>query len=170
MSEPFIGEIKMWAGNFAPRGFAFCDGRLLPIAQNTALFSIIGTTYGGDGRTTTALPDFQGRGPMHPGHGPGLPSHTLGQRGGVESVALTTQHMPSHTHQLIAVDDEAETANPAGQALATSRDRAYAPGEPNETMHAQALSTTGGTPHNNMQPFLAVSFIVAMVGLYPSHS
>lgn len=112
MSEPFIAEIRIFAGNFAPRGWAFCDGQLLPIAQNTALFSLIGTTYGGDGRTTTALPNLQGRAPMHPGRGPGLTSRRLGQKGGVETVTLTEAQMSSHNHTLVELSVGAVPASP----------------------------------------------------------
>jgi len=115
MSEPFIAEIRIFAGDFAPRGWAFCDGQLLPVAQNTALFSLIGTTYGGDGRTTTALPNMQGRSPMHPGRGPGLTAKRLGQRGGVEAVTLSEAQIPSHSHTLVGSNEETEfdgTSNP----------------------------------------------------------
>ena len=174
MSEPFIAEIRIFAGNFAPRGWAFCDGQLLPISQNTALFSLIGTTYGGDGRSTTALPDLQGRIPMHPGRGPGLTSRRLGQRGGVENVSLTEAQMPSHNHALRA--SSAET-NEDGQTSPASA----VPGEPRAfiyttntssdlfDMNTEVLEQTGGSqPLYNIQPFLVMNFIIALQGLYPS--
>ena len=176
MSEPFIAEIRIFAGNFAPRGWAFCDGQLLPISQNTALFSLIGTTYGGDGRTTTALPDLMGRAPMHPGRGPGLTSRRLGQRGGVEMVTLTEAQMPNHTHTLRAANI------PIGSVQAPTNQRAYnrsSGGNAYNTettsnlvdMNSAGLPNTGGSQaHNNLQPFLTMNFIIALVGLYPSRS
>lgn len=174
MSEPFIAEIRIFAGNFAPRGWAFCNGQLLAIAQNTALFSIIGTTYGGDGRTTTALPNLQGRAPMHPGRGPGLTSRRLGQRGGAESTTLTEAQMPNHTHGLQAVPGPAGSSDPLGQAPATTNGENVYKGDPKGSlvsMHGDSLPSMGGDqPHNNLQPFLTMNFIIALVGLYPSRS
>ena len=177
MSEPFIAEIRIFAGNFAPRGWAFCDGQLLPISQNTALFSLIGTTYGGDGRTTTALPDLQGRTPMHPGRGPGLTSRRLGQRGGVETVTLTEAQMPSHQHGVVAVGRPAEENDPQGRYFGlTVGNNLYVPptggSPPSPTELAdQALQAAGGSQaHNNLQPFIAMNFIIALIGLYPSRS
>ena len=172
MSEPFIAEIRIFAGNFAPRGWAFCDEQLLPIAQNTALFSLIGITYGGDGRTTTALPSMQGRAPMHAGRGPGLTSRRLGQQGGVESVTLTEGQMPSHNHQMMASPNPGETSGPSGNALArTVGSSAYGPAN-NLTPFNEATMPPagGGQAHDNMQPYLALNFIIALVGLYPSRS
>jgi microcystin-dependent protein len=173
MSEPFIAEIQIFAGNFAPRGWAFCNGQLLPIAQNTALFSLIGTTYGGDGRTTTALPNLQGRAPMHPGRGPGLADRRLGQRGGTETVTLSEGQMPSHKHQMQAVSDNGDSRSPADNALASSvppNVQLYSDGT-DAQMNAAVLNPIGGDePHNNMQPFLALNFIIALVGIYPSRS
>lgn len=174
MSEPFVAEIRIFAGNFAPRSWAFCDGQLLPITQNTALFSLIGTTYGGDGRTTTALPDLQGRVPMHPGRGPGLTSRRLGQRGGVETVALSESQMPNHNHALMGFTFPGNTGSPT-----SSRTFALSNGGPlyantlggGGDFAEQALpSAGGGQAHNNMQPFIAVNFIIALQGLYPSRS
>lgn len=168
MSEPFLAEIRIFAGNFAPRGWAFCNGQLLPIAQNTALFSLIGTTYGGDGRTTTALPNLKGRAPMHPGRGPGLTARRLGQRGGTETVTLTEAQMPNHTHTLRAEEDEPGDDNdPNNQVVA----RAGVWAAPNNlvAMRPDALTNAGGSlAHNNVQPFLTMNFIIALVGLYPS--
>lgn len=172
MSEPFVAEIRIFAGNFAPRGWAFCDGQLLPISQNTALFSLIGTTYGGDGRSTTALPDLQGRAPMHPGRGPGLTSRRLGQRGGVELVTLSEAQMPNHTHSMEAVLRPADENDPAGLYYGlTPGNNLYGSANNLTPMADQALDSTGGSQaHNNLQPFLAMNFIIALVGLYPSRS
>lgn len=172
MSEPFIAEIRIFAGNFAPRGWAFCNGQLLPISQNTALFSLIGTTYGGDGRTTTALPNLQGRAPMHPGRGPGLTSRRLGERGGVETVTLSDAQMPQHAHSMTVSGDPAETKAAAGNALArTVNGSIYHSSSNLVNLAPEAVQATGGSQaHNNMQPFLAINFIIALIGLYPSRS
>ncbi|CAM2007924.1 phage tail protein [Acanthopleuribacter pedis] len=171
MSEPFIAEIRIFAGNFAPRSWAFCDGQLLPVSQNTALFSLIGTTYGGDGRSTTALPDLQGRVPMHPGRGPGLTSRRLGQRGGVEMVSLTEAQMPNHTHPMSGTRDRGDFTTPAsGRSLARAQIYGNA-SNTHVTMASQSLPSAGGSqPHNNLQPFIAMNFIIALQGLYPSRS
>ena len=173
MSEPFLAEIRIFAGNFAPRGWAFCNGQLLPIAQNTALFSLIGTTYGGDGRTTTALPNLKGRAPMHPGRGPGLTARRLGERGGTETVTLTEAQMPQHPHTLRgSVENGDQGSLTANVILGRSRN-----GQLYQTntsanlaaMNANSLANAGGSQaHNNMQPFLTINFIIALVGLYPS--
>lgn len=174
MSEPFVAEIRIFAGNFAPRGWAFCNGQLLPIAQNTALFSLIGTTYGGDGRTTTALPNLKGRAPMHPGRGPGLTARRLGQRGGTETIDLTEAQMPSHKHQAQASNDAATFGSPNNTRVigrGAGRFDVYfsSPTSNLVDMQSNSLSNTGGSQsHNNMQPFLTMNFIIALVGLYPS--
>jgi microcystin-dependent protein len=172
--EPFIGEIKLFAGNFAPRGWAFCDGQLLPISQWQALFSILGTMYGGDGRTTFALPDLRGRAPIHPGNGPGLSNYQVGEKGGVEQVTLTTNQMPTHTHSLNANTNTGDHPDPAGASLADTkgRDRDYLKsGEVNTSMSAQSIGNTGGgQPHENRPPYLAVNYIIALEGIYPSRS
>ena len=183
MSEPFIAEIRIFAGNFAPRSWAFCNGQLLPVSQNTALFSLIGTTYGGDGRTTTALPDLQGRAPMHAGRGPGLTSRRLGQRGGAETVTLSTAQIPgsAHGHGLDAADRDGTDTEPEGNLLAIAVDRddpttevpAYSSNAERRPMATGAVAPTtfgGGQAHNNMQPFMAINFIIALQGLYPSRS
>jgi microcystin-dependent protein len=175
MSEPFVAEIRIFAGNFAPRGWAFCNGQLLPVSQNTALFSLIGTTYGGDGRTTTALPNLQGRAPMHPGRGPGLTSRRLGERGGVETVTLSEAQMPNHTHAMQGTSTPA-TANAANNNMTLARSvggNAYQSDSSTNIveLNADALQNRGGgQAHNNMQPYLTINFIIALVGLYPSRS
>jgi microcystin-dependent protein len=172
MSEPFIAEVRIFAGNFAPRGWAFCDGQLLPIAQNTALFSIIGTIYGGDGRTTTALPNMRGRAPMHPGRGPGLTSRQIGQSGGSETVTLNEAQIPAHTHTLRSGASRSGVGSPSGNAFNRSVGaNAYGPANNLVNMGAQMVANTGGgQAHNNMQPYLSINFIIALVGLYPTRS
>jgi len=175
MSEPFVAEIRIFAGNFAPRGWAFCNGQLLPISQNTALFSLIGTTYGGDGRTTTALPNLEGRAPMQPGRGPGLTDRRLGQRGGVETVTLTEAQMPNHSHTMRAdgstggpLGGGANAADPVDNFLGATVKYQSSSSSP---VSMEELSHTGGSQaHNNMQPYLTMNFIIALVGLYPSRS
>jgi microcystin-dependent protein len=170
MSEPFIAEIRIFAGNFAPRSWAFCDGQLLPVSQNTALFSLIGTTYGGDGRTTMGLPNLQGRTPMHPGTGPGLTARRLGQVGGVETVTLSEAQMPNHNHQATGSSDAANQRGPAGNLPAAGGGRgAVAYKNATATAPFERLTTSGGgQAHNNQQPFLTLNFIIALQGLYPS--
>lgn len=169
MSEPFIAEVRIFAGNFAPRGWAFCDGQLLPIAQNTALFSLIGTTYGGDGRTTTALPNLQGRAPMHPGRGPGLTARQLGQRTGVETVSLSQAQIPSHTHTLRGNSQRGGTGSPSQAVLDNSSMPAYGSATNLTSMNSNTVARTGGgQDHLNMQPFLSINFIISLQGLYPS--
>lgn len=174
MSEPFIAEIRIFAGNFAPRGWAFCNGQLLPVSQNTALFSLIGTTYGGDGRTTTALPNMEGRAPMQPGRGPGLTSRRLGERGGDETVTLTEAQIPNHTHSCQVSQREGNDNDPGPDQYiggGSSEQSIYATGDNLEPLSEGAMSSTGGgQAHNNMQPFLTMNFIIALQGLYPSHS
>ncbi len=174
MSEPFIAEVRIFAGNFAPRGWAFCNGQLLQIAQNTALFSLLGTTYGGDGRTTFGLPNLEGKAPMHPGNGPGMTPRSLGQSAGEATHTLSATEIPSHTHQLRCADESADTGEPANGLLAESSplaDRQYRSGNPSGVMSAMALETVGGSqPHNNMPPYLTMYFIIALEGLFPSRS
>ena len=171
MSEPFIAEIKIFAGNFAPRGFAFCNGQLLPISQNTALFSLIGTTYGGDGRTTTGLPNLQQRLPMHPGRGPGLTQRRLGETGGSDTATLTAQQIPAHSHTVQAANAAPTSNSPAGAYPATAP--VYEAGDTGGlvSMSANAMANAGnGNAHNNQQPFLNLGFIIALVGTFPSRS
>ena len=169
MSEPFTAEIRIFAGNFAPRGWAFCNGQLLQIAQNTALFSLIGTTYGGDGRTTTGLPNLQGRAPMHPGRGPGLTARRLGEKAGSPSVTLLSTQIPNHTHS-VAVTDNNIDQTPIGFTYGYS-EASYTNYDANNIGHlsSSAVANTGGTePHNNLQPLQGIYFIIALQGNYPS--
>ena len=177
MSEPFIAEIKIFAGNFAPRGYAFCDGTLLPISQNTALFSLIGTIYGGDGRTTTALPDLRGRAPMHKGTGAGLTPRQIGQRGGSETETLNTGKIPVHTHSasvtLQSGNEDDPSPNKFLAAGPTPATLIYGDSAAvlNDTMVGAALPDAGGSQsHTNQQPYLRMSFIIALSGVYPSRS
>lgn len=171
MSEPFLGEIKMFAGNFAPRGYAFCNGQLLAVSQFDALFSLLGTIYGGDGRTTFALPDLRGRTPIHVGSGPGLTLRNIGTRGGQERVTLATNNLPAHNHgSITAVNDAANSTSPAGNTLANSTTPVYVPGSP-QAMDPAAVTTTGsGQSHPNMMPFHAIHYIIALQGVFPSRS
>jgi len=170
MSEPFVGEIRMFAGNFAPRGWAFCDGQLLAVSQNDALFSLLGTIYGGDGRTTFGLPDTRGRIPIHAGHGPGLSERRLGSKGGAEKVTLTVNQLPSHTHPLQGSSEPATTPNPQDEVLGeTITDRVYRADSADVNMANSSITNTGGSrSHTNLMPFLCVHFIIALVGIYPS--
>lgn len=170
MSEPFVGEVRMFAGNFAPRGWAFCDGQLLAVSQNDALFSLLGTIYGGDGRTTFGLPDLRGRIPIHAGSGPGLSPRRLGSKGGAENVTLTVNQLPSHTHAMQASADAATTPNPAGSVLAaTLTSTPYIEDTPNVNLSGNAVTNVGGSrSHTNLMPFLCIHFIIALVGIYPS--
>jgi microcystin-dependent protein len=173
MSEPFIAEIRIFASNFAPRNWAFCNGQLLPIAQNTALFSLVGTTYGGDGRTTFGLPNLQGRAPMHPGRGPGLTDRRLGQNSGVESVSVTEAQIATHSHTARGSDNAAVAGAPDNNYVARGGGRgvnSYLNEDTSAGPTKELLPTGGGLPHNNMQPYLAMNFIIALQGLYPSRS
>jgi len=169
--EPFIGEVQWFAGNFAPRGWALCDGQLLPINQHQALFSILGTTYGGDGRTTFALPDVRGRALVHAGNGPGLTERRLGSKGGEESVTLTTAQIPEHSHALKASSASATTSSPEGTVLAkTGRSSIYADTADTTMSSAAIASSGGGQAHNNMQPYNTLNCIIALQGLFPSRN
>jgi microcystin-dependent protein len=165
MAQPYVGEIRMFAGNFAPVGWMFCEGQLLPISENETLYNLIGTTYGGDGQSTFALPDLRGRVPLHFGNG-----FTLAQTGGAETVTLTTPQIPAHSHPLLATTSVANDANAAGNVLAqASSFFPYVNVNPAAAMAPQAISTTGGSqPHNNFQPYLCVDFIISLFGIYPS--
>lgn len=170
MADPFVAEIRIFPFNFAPRGWAWCDGQLLPLSQNTALFSLLGTTYGGNGKSNFALPDLQGRAPMHPGQGPGLSLHDLGETGGSETVALLASEIPAHTHpvRIDVMNGPAEESSPDGQALGLSSRGIYAALPVQSTMSPNALSPAGGDlPHNNMQPYLTMYFCIALQGVFP---
>jgi microcystin-dependent protein len=174
MADPFVAEIRIFPFNFAPRGWAWCDGQLLPISQNTALFSLLGTTYGGNGLSNFGLPNIQGSAPMHPGQGPGLSLHDLGETGGSETVTLLNSEIPSHTHSLMSTTSPASGRDPSNNPLARSRNGlAY---QTNITqnlvnMAPQAVSPTGGDqPHNNLQPYLTFYFCIALQGVFPPRS
>jgi len=172
MSEPFIGEIRMFAGNFAPRGWAFCDGQLLAVSQNDALFSLFGTIYGGDGRTTFGLPDLRGRIPIHAGSGPGLTPRQLGSKAGSERVTPTVNQLPSHSHPMQATESLADSPNPGGNiaARSTAMDL-YFSQDPGTALAATSITSIGGSQnHTNIMPFLCVHFIVALFGIYPSRN
>ncbi len=172
--DPFIGEVTMFAGNFAPRGWAFCDGQLLSISENTALFSLLGTTYGGDGRTTFGLPDLRGRVAIHAGQGPGLTDRRQGSKGGVETVTLTIAEMPHHNHTLNIVNSPAKETSPVGNAPALpSGPLLYGVPDGGETaqFHAATIGNTGGSQaHTNMPPYNTVRYIIALQGVYPSRN
>ncbi|BCX49741.1 microcystin dependent MdpB family protein [Haloferula helveola] len=172
MSEPYVGEIKMFAGNFAPRGYALCDGQLLSISQNDALFSLLGTIYGGDGRTTFGLPDLRGRLPVHYGSGPGLTNRNIGSKGGAQSVTLTVNQLPSHTHGgAVHCPDNAETTVPVGAVPARPGHDLYIDDAPDTSLNSAAVTNTGGSQsHDNLMPSLCVNFIIALVGIYPSRT
>jgi microcystin-dependent protein len=174
MSDPFIGEIRLFGFNFAPQGWAQCNGQLLPISQNTALFSILGTTYGGDGRTTFGLPDLQGQAPLHTGQGPGLSDRQLGEKGGEPSVTLNVNEMPSHAHAVAASSTTADQSNPTNNIWATGvggRGQNFYTRGAGVPMSGQALGATGGSQtHNNLPPYLVLNFCICMSGVYPPRS
>lgn len=171
MSQPFIGEVRMFAGNFAPSGWAFCDGQLLAVSQNDALFSLLGTIYGGDGETTFGLPDVRGRVPIHAGNGPGLSPRRLGAKGGAENVTLTVNQLPSHNHSPAQFSAGAGTLNsPAGAVPAASPSvDLWIEDNPTANLAAGAVSTTGGSRrHTNLTPYVCIHYIIALFGIYPS--
>jgi microcystin-dependent protein len=177
MADPFVAEIRIFPFNFAPRGWAWCDGQLLPLSQNTALFSLLGTTYGGNGRTNFALPNLQGRAPMHPGQGPGLSLHDLGETGGSETVTLLESEIPSHSHALSASSaaaDEEGQKSPAGAVPGTQQNSNPMYGSLASNlvqMSPQSLQPAGGDqPHNNMMPYLTCYFCIALQGVFPPRS
>src|SRR4051812_11552033 len=177
MSDQFVAEIRIFPFNFPPTGWAFCDGQLMPISQNTALFSLLGTTYGGDGKSTFALPDMQGSAPMQPGQGQGLSLRDLGEMSGVDSITLLTSEIPLHSHSLSGSDSDATTGVPTGQLMAKGAwDNgtsggivgSYSALASNTSMHPSAIAPAGGgLPHNNMQPYLVLNFCVALQGIFP---
>jgi microcystin-dependent protein len=172
MGEPFVGEIRMFGGNFAPAGWAFCQGQLMPISENDTLFNLIGTTYGGDGQETFAMPDLQGRVPIHAGTGQDGITYQLGEKAGVESVTLTTNQIPIHNHAFLAstalVNANTPQNNVLGQNAAIQM---YIQQPPSVNLANQALAAAGGSqPHDNMQPYLCISFIISLFGVFPSQN
>lgn len=170
MSNPYIGEIRMFGGNFAPVGWAFCHGQLIPISENDTLFNLIGTTYGGDGQETFALPNLQSRVPIHLGQGPGLSNYIIGEFGGVESVTLTSQQIPVHNHALLASTEIGTDAQPdrghyAQVSTGTLYNEAF---DPLVNMNASMITPVGGSqPHENLQPYLCINFIISLFGIFP---
>jgi microcystin-dependent protein len=172
MADPFVAEIRIFPFNFAPKGWAFCNGQLLPLSQNTALFALLGTTYGGDGKVTFALPDMEGNVPLHPGQGPGLSLYDLGQMGGSETVTLLESEIPAHAHnQMASTEDGGQGTLAAGITLASSVNGTLYQKNVNANlvnMNFQALAPTGGgQPHNNMMPYLTLNFCIALQGVFP---
>lgn len=167
MAQPYIGEIRMFGGNFAPAGWMFCEGQTLPISENETLFQLIGTTYGGDGQSTFNLPDLRGRIPIHQGNG-----YVLAETGGAEQVTLTVNQIPAHSHPLLASSSPSTTPNPAGHVLASALTATpFIALPPDTSLSPQAMSTVGGSqPHNNMQPYLCVDFIISLFGIFPSQT
>ena len=176
MADPYVAEIRIFPFNFAPRGWAVCDGQLMPISQNTALFSLLGTTHGGDGKSIFALPNMQGNAPMAPGQGPGLSLHDLGETGGTETVTLLQTEIPAHTHSMRAHNlDPADVQNPTPQTSLAQSSQGNAYNATTATgmvpLAPQALGPAGGSqPHNNMQPYLTLSFCIALQGVFPPRS
>jgi microcystin-dependent protein len=172
VADPFVAEIRVFPFNFAPKGWAWCDGQLLPLSQNTALFSLLGTTYGGNGKSNFALPDLQGRAPMHPGQGPGLSLHDLGETGGSETVTLLQSEIPAHFHVIQdAAGDIAENNIPTGNVLTRAKLNIYAANTTQTLFAPEALAPAGGSqPHNNMMPYLTFYFCIALQGVFPPRS
>ena len=171
MAQPYVGEIRIFAGNFAPAGWMFCDGSTLPISENETLFQLIGTTYGGDGQTTFNLPDLRGRVPIHQGTDAATgSSFILGEQSGVETVTLTLQQTPVHSHSLLATDAVGTQVNPGGNLLANSQGpQPYIQEDPDNNLNAQAMAASGGSqPHENLQPYLGINFIISLFGIFPS--
>ncbi|MCU1589916.1 MAG: phage tail protein [Frankiales bacterium] len=172
--DPFVAEIRIFAGNFPPTGWALCNGQLMPISQNTALFSLLGTTYGGDGTTNFALPDLQNRIPMHPGQGPGLSLRSLGESGGADTVTLLTSELPAHTHGVSAVADAGDTTDPTNAAFGEALHgrvaaNLYSTATPADVPMGAgaAVPAGGGQPHNNLPPYLELTYIIALQGVFP---
>jgi microcystin-dependent protein len=166
MAQPYVGEIRMFAGNFGPNGWMFCEGQLLPISENETLFQLIGTTYGGDGESTFALPDLRGRIPIHQGN-----EFILAETGGAEQVTLTVNQIPAHSHPLLASSQAATERNPAGAVLAQALSQIYINDTPGTNLSANAVGPVGGSqPHENFQPYLCIDYIISLFGIFPSPS
>ena len=166
MAQPYVGEIRMFAGNFAPAGWMFCDGSLMPISENETLFNLIGTTYGGDGQSTFALPDLRGRIPIHMGN-----SFILAETGGVETVTLTSNQIPAHSHPMLASTDIPTLGTPGGNLTGQAAAKLYRAGSPTVLLNPQSVGSTGGfQPHDNLQPYLCVNFIISLFGIFPSQT
>ena len=174
MSDPFVAEIRIFPFNFAPKGWAFCNGQILPLSQNTALFSLLGTTYGGDGKSTFALPNLQGSAPTHQGQGPGLSDYFVGQSGGTETVTLLQTEMPIHAHQASGASGSGPVSpanNTWGAGAGRTPPPTYVNGSSNVSMAGMTVAIAGGSlPHNNMQPYLTLNFCIALQGIYPPRS
>lgn len=171
MSQPFIGEIKMFAGNFSILGYAFCNGELMAISENDALFSLIGTTYGGDGQQTFGLPDLRGRLPVHYGSGPGLTPRSMGEMSGTETVTLITNQMPAHNHGVTVDSATGGQTNPQNNIVGKASVTPYNTAAVNNQMGNQSIGQAGGSqPHDNMMPYLCVNFIISLYGIYPSRN
>lgn len=172
MAQPYIGEIRMFAGNFAPAGWSFCDGQLMPISENDALFTLIGTTYGGDGQETFALPNLQSRIPIHQGTGPSGVTYQIAEAAGTESETLTLQQIPVHNHPLLASMGTGTQNSPAGEVLASgSSVSIFRPQAPTQPLAAQTLNPAGGSqPHENMVPFVCINFIISLFGIFPQQT
>jgi microcystin-dependent protein len=170
MAQPYVGEIRMFAGNFAPAGWMFCEGQLLAISEYDTLFNLIGTTYGGDGQNSFALPDLRGRLPLHQGTGPSGTTYSLGQSGGVEEVTLTTNQIPAHTHSMLGAAGNGTQSSPQGNVLASSTlVRLYSGEAADANMAATSITSIGGNqPHSNIQPFLCLDFIISLFGIFPT--
>jgi microcystin-dependent protein len=166
MAQPYVGEIRMFAGNFAPAGWMFCEGQLLPISEYETLFNLIGTTYGGDGQSTFALPDLRGRLPMHMGNG-----FILAETGGAEEITLTVQQIPAHSHAMLATTDIPTQSSPQNNLVGQAAAKIYRAGNPSVTLNPSAVSAVGGSqPHTNFQPYLCVDFIISLFGIFPSQT
>jgi microcystin-dependent protein len=172
MAQPYVGEIRMFGGNFAPAGWMFCDGQLLPISENETLFQLIGTTYGGDGESTFALPNLQGRLPLHMGTGSAGTAYQIGESSGVEQVTLTVNQIPAHSHPLLASGDTGNQVNAAGNLPSNSQGAVpYIEDAPTLNMNAQIIGPVGGSqPHTNFQPYLCINFIISLFGIFPSQT
>jgi microcystin-dependent protein len=166
MAQPYVGEIRMFAGNFAPAGWMFCEGQLLPISENETLFNLIGTTYGGDGQSTFALPDLRGRIPIHQGNG-----FILAETGGAEEITLTVNQIAAHSHPLLATAAAANSTNPTSNVVAKPSKNMYRDGPGSNPMNPSSVGPTGGSqPHTNFQPYLCVDFIISLFGIFPSQT